>query len=1693
MESKAKDYCIRAAIALLLMMFTGISAWAQDPANIGSIQYNSTLGAYEINSVQNLNDLAVYVNGRGTYSTSGDETTVHSCEGLIFKQTANITYTGTNNYTPIGLYVYGGDGFQGTFDGQGNTISGIYCTGDGLTGEEESLGLFGWNQGTVRNVTLSGCRFASANNENDDYDNDAIYVYIGSIAGINNRTGSITGCTVTGCTVSRTRTAYANRFETFIGGIAGDNTGNITDCTYSGSVTGTYSGSNINTGCCTFRIGGIAGISENGGSITGCGSDAAVSCSAPNVSAPSLSVGGIAGANNGMHHDATVSDCFFSGTLSGTGKTGGSTSYIHIGALVGLSINSSIVTNNYYYGDYTSTIGSEGGNGTLANLVRVYQLTGNGITATAPQGSGTTFKGVSYFKADATVTLAPQAGYVLTAASYNDGSENHEITPDNGVWSFQMPANDVTVTATFTPDPAHFSVNAAGTEYTIKTPAGWGVFCDALQDNTTYNRFSGKTVKLDDNITVTRMAGSDYHDFCGTFDGQGHTLTFNYTTTEDCAAPFRNVESGCVIENLHVSGTINTSAMFAAGLVCDQYGAVTIRNCRSSVTINSTVSGDGTHAGLVARNGNGSGSALTIEGCVFDGRLLGPSTNSCGGFIGWRYKTATIRNSLFAPAEVTVQNEGSATFACNTVDTYNCYYTTLLNDGTNYAPAYVGGTETPNLWRNGKATRTVTGGDGVTISAIALTSDATQYSVSGITAYSSGGLQRGENLYYGSGDQLSLTLSNTATGAPAGYQYDGYTASAGTLSGSTLTMPDEDVTVSLALAVLPWSGDGTESSPYIIEYASQLDLLAYRVNGTHGETANYYDYTYFKLNNDISYPHKADGEEGADTESNYEAIGGYYGGDRSFCGHFDGNNKTISGIRIYKVGSSNADNFQGIFGRTASGADIHDLTLADARITGYNFTGGIVGYNDDTVTRCHVAGDVVVCAVQSDAYFHGGIVGNNDGTIEQCTSAATLTTDDAANSKCYGGIAGDNWGTLRDNLAIGATVPAAAANTYGAITGSNDIGSLQRNYYAACKVANTENATGVGCEAADVTADNGAVPGYFITLSEGITIAAGATTFTIPAHGETAEVTYHVAAAGANVTLSYSGTTGDAPNGYQYGFTASAGTLSCSTLTMPAADVTVSFGLTVLPWSGDGSEGNPYIIYNKDQLDLLAHRVNGTHGETANDYNDTYFKLANDISYTHKADGEEGADTESNYEAIGGRYNGNDCYFCGHFDGNNKTISGIRIYKDGTGDPDCFQGIFGYAGQYADIHDLTLADARITGYNFTGGIVGYTDQYADIHDLTLADARITGYDDTGGIVGINDGTVTRCHVAGDVAVCAVQSDAYFHGGIVGYNNGTIEQCTSAATLTTADATYSKYYGGIAGDNWGTLRDNLAIGATVPATKGNSYGAITGRNDDNGSLQHNYYAACKVADTENATGVGCGYISDGNGGYTTADVNNDNNPDGAVCINTLALAANQAPDGNFWTTYYNGALGFTIDADENACAYTAEYDNTNSQLTLHKLGKVIPKGTAVILVGADNSISMTASDETATVPTNNLQGYDVHTSVADIKTTLGDGTLYVMGKVGDVFGFYQYTAQYMPAHKAFLLINGGKTLTKELRMVVEDDADGIDSLSGSPEGERSVYDLSGRRVQVDSLMFNAQCSMFNRLRGIYIVNGKKILK
>ena len=75
------------------------------------------------------------------------------------------------------------------------------------------------------------------------------------------------------------------------------------------------------------------------------------------------------------------------------------------------------------------------------------------------------------------------------------------------------------------------------------------------------------------------------------------------------------------------------------------------------------------------------------------------------------------------------------------------------------------------------------------------------------------------------------------------------------------------------------------------------------------------------------------------------------------------------------------------------------------------------------------------------------------------------------------------------------------------------------------------------------------------------------------------------------------------------------------------AEATVSFPTTS---GGSGTSEDPYKISSTADLDKLAADVNsGTY------YKGFYFIVTQDITYTHKANGEDGADTENNYTAIG--------------------------------------------------------------------------------------------------------------------------------------------------------------------------------------------------------------------------------------------------------------------------------------------------------------------------------------------------------------------------------------------------------------------------------------------------------------------------
>ena len=256
---------------------------------------------------------------------------------------------------------------------------------------------------------------------------------------------------------------------------------------------------------------------------------------------------------------------------------------------------------------------------------------------------------------EVTITFTQQVGEsleVLTVTGATSGN-NIAYTQSGNTYTFNMPAEDVNISATITYPLNENDFTQSGDTYTIKTAEGWNYFCRRMEVDGELNGFSGKTVKLDDDITVTTsMAGSGKYPFKGTFDGDGHTLTFNYTATAFYSAPFQKT-NGTTIRNLHTTGSIQAGDFQnCGGLVGSAEGNLTIENCRVSIQISTTYSGSAWHGGFVGLLSS-QYNQCHITGCVFDGLICNSNTwnqtYGCGGFVGAmsEYGYAILKDCLF--------------------------------------------------------------------------------------------------------------------------------------------------------------------------------------------------------------------------------------------------------------------------------------------------------------------------------------------------------------------------------------------------------------------------------------------------------------------------------------------------------------------------------------------------------------------------------------------------------------------------------------------------------------------------------------------------------------------------------------------------------------------------------------------------------------------------------------------------------------------------------------------------------------------------------------------------------------------------------------------------------------------------------------------------------------------------------------
>ena len=491
---------------------------------------------------------------------------------------------------------------------------------------------------------------------------------------------------------------------------------------------------------------------------------------------------------------------------------------------------------------------------------------------------------------------------------------------------------------------------------------------------------------------------------------------------------------------------------------------------------------------------------------------------------------------------------------------------------------------------------------------------------------------------------------------------------------------DAFTTQAVNFRIMPWQGSGTAASPYLIKTTDDLRQLATDANG-----GNKYDGTYFRLENDLDFQPTSAWDDLTNDENNFTAIGNFYG-------HFNGGSHTISGIRIYKGNTIT----QGLFSVIGEGGEVSNLTLTNTRIVGGSESGGIVGHNwSGTISNCHVTATVDIHAMNStnnSCSMHGGIVGENStkdksnivGTVSGCTSAAQLTTAEGITCSDFGGIAGFNYyGKLTGNVAIGVSVAECVDSRHGAIVGRNSYATLTNNYYRNCNVE--------GCNGSDT---NGAMPLCSLTLGDGISATTTSTTFTVTSGSTT--VSYYYPGTVFTLSGGLDALANPAP-GYRKGYVTTAGTVSYNaangtfTLTLQG-DATVSAtNRFPIDWADEatGSDAdNAYMIYNAEQLDLVAQRVNNS--STWAVFGSKYYRLMSDIGCDQ--------DQENNYTAIGTGSNP----FRGHFDGDSHAVSYININKPSQD----YQGLFGCIGQGGEVRNVVVDHASVMGSNHVGYIAG---------------------------------------------------------------------------------------------------------------------------------------------------------------------------------------------------------------------------------------------------------------------------------------------------------------------------------------------------------------------------------------------------
>ena len=415
------------------------------------------------------------------------------------------------------------------------------------------------------------------------------------------------------------------------------------------------------------------------------------------------------------------------------------------------------------------------------------------------------------------------------------------------------------------------------------------------------------------------------------------------------------------------------------------------------------------------------------------------------------------------------------------------------------------------------------------------------------------------------------------------------------------------------------------------------------------------------------------------------------------------------------------------------------------------------------------------------------------------------------------------------------------------------------------------------------------------------------------------------------------------------------------------------------------------------------------------------------------------------------------------------------------------------------------ASATITNSENQAAITSSADQVAGFvgrlrtgANLTMTNCKnsgnLKGLRSVGGMWGQanSGGTVllTLCSNTGNVTTTQTEGDDSRGGGIVGFvysaDKVTIEKCWNSGNITGS----WKRSGGIVGSvNDGIVEINNCynIGNVTENSAGR---AILGYTASSNVSITNCWANATIQSKTftTATYTNCYYTHLDADGTGVPKVTADQLASGEVAYKLgdawyQTIGTDNYPifDETHGIVNYISAAGYTtqcipstdVEIPSGVEAYAGVIKG--SSVSLVAIENAISKEDAVVLKGDEGYYSFVPTTGATQAATNDLQGSD--------GTKNGGEGIYALAKKNDVVGFYPVAASVtIPAGKAYIEYNGAGV--KGFNFVFDgDDATGIGlTPDPSPVGEGSIYNLAGQRMD------NSQLK-----RGIYIVNGKKILK